>query len=138
MKFNFFIITVLILLFFSCGNDDDIEPYNPCEDEFLGIDGVSISNFSIQIFDEVDDKGYLITGLITNDNIEPVYGSTKFVFRENGGIITYGNSNAASSTTCLNIDAESTCNFEWRLTLFEYEYETLDYDIEFLCFYYAN
>ncbi len=135
MKFKSFILTLLILSFFSCGNDDNIDAYNPCDNESLGIEGVTISNFSIQPFNEGDEKGYLITGIITNDNSESVSGNTNFVFRENGRIITYGNGNAASSTTCLDIEAESTCDFEWRKTL--YDNETLDNNIEFLCFYYS-
>lgn len=137
MKFNYFIITVLILSFFSCGNDDDTTSFNPCDDiSSFGIEGVTLSDFSIQIFNNADEKGYLITGVITNDNTESISGSTKFIFRENGEIIIYGNLNAASSTTCLTIEAESICNFEWRKTL--YDNQTLDEDIEFLCFYYSN
>lgn len=135
MKFYFIILTLLILPFFSCGNDDDIDAYNPCKNESFGTEGVTISNFSIQVFNNVDEKGYLITATITNDNVESVSGGASFVFLENGGIITYGNRNGASSTTCLDIEAESTCEFEWRKTL--YDSETLDNNIEFLCSYYS-
>ena len=121
----------------SCGNDDDNNSNNPCElNPFPGVNGVTQSDFLIQTFNEPDEKGYIITSTIMNENPESVSGSPSFVLRENGEIITYGTSNSASSTSCLNIDAESSCDLEFRIYLLENE--NIDSNIDFLCFYYFD
>lgn len=136
MKLNFFGGCFIILMLLSCGNDDDNNFNNPCDPiYFTKVEGVSESNFNIQVFNDVDEKGYLISALITNDNIQAVSGSPSFVFRENGENITYSTSNAASSTSCLTIDAESSCYFEFRIYLDQSKY--VDNNISLLCFYYS-
>ena len=137
MKLKNSLIFLLTLTAFCCGNDDDSNSNNPCElNPFPGVSGVTQSGFLIQTFDEPDEKGYIITATITNDNPESVSGSPSFVFRENGEITTYGTSNSASATSCLNIDAESSCELEFRIYLLENE--NIDSNIDFLCFYYFD
>ena len=138
MRFKDLLIIFLILTFISCGNDNDNNnSTNPCElNPFPGVNGVTQSNFMIQTFNESNEKGYLITATITNENLESVSGSPSFVFRENGEIITYSTSNTASPTSCVNIDAESDCEFEFRVFLTQNE--NVDNNIEFLCFYYFD
>ncbi|APX99910.1 hypothetical protein [Lacinutrix venerupis] len=137
MKLKTFFSSLIILTLLSCGNDDDNNSSNPCDlNPFPGVNGVTQSDFLIQTFNEPDEKGYLISATITNDNLESVSGKPSFVFRENGEIITYSTSNIASSTSCLNIDAESTCDFEFRVYLSQNE--NIDNNIEFLCFYYFD
>lgn len=121
----------------NCGSDDDNNQITPCNlNPFPGIQGVTQSNFQIQAFDQPDAKGYIISAIITNDNLEPVSGKPSFVFRENGEIITYSTINTASSTSCLDIDPESTCDFEF--TVYLSQNENIDNTIEFLCFYYFD
>jgi hypothetical protein len=135
MKLKYFFSTLIIFTLLSCGNDDDNNSNNPCDlNPFPGVNGVTQSGFLIQTFNEPNDKGYLISATITNDNLEAVSGKPSFVFRENGEIITYSTSNSASSTSCLNIDAESNCDFEFRVYLSQNE--NIDSHIELLCFYY--
>ena len=138
MKIKNSLILLLTLIIISCGNDDDNgNSTNPCElNPFPGVNGVTQSNFMIEAFNEPDEKGYLITATITNENLESVSGSPSFVFRENGEIITYSTSNTASTTSCVNIDAESNCDFEFRIYLTQNE--NIDNNIEFLCFYYFD
>ena len=137
MKLKIFFSSLIILTLLSCGNDDNNNSNNPCNlNPFPGVDGVTQSDFLIQTFNEPDEKGYLISATIANDNLESVSGKPSFVFRENGEIITYSTSNTASSTSCLNIDAESTCDFEFRVYLSQNE--NIDSNIEFLCFYYFD
>ena len=138
MKFKNSLILLLILTIISCGNDDDDNnSASPCElNPFPGVSGVTQSNFMIETFDELDEKGYLITSTVANDNFEAVSGSPSFVFRENGEIITYSTSNTASTTSCVNIDAESNCDFEFRIYLSQDE--NIDNNIQFLCFYYFD
>ncbi|WGD33981.1 hypothetical protein [Olleya sp. YS] len=139
MKLKTFFSSLLILTLISCGNDDndDNNSNNPCNlNPFPGIDGVTQSGFQILTFNEPDEKGYLISTTITNENLVSVSGKPSFVFRENGEIITYSTSNTTSSTSCLNIDPESTCDFEFRVYLSEND--NVDSNIELLCFYYFN
>lgn len=137
MKLKKLLSRLLILIVLSCGNSDDDNSSNPCElSPFPGVSGVIQSNFMIDTFNESGDKGYLISATIINDNLQSVSGKPSFVFRENGEIITYSTSNSASSTSCLNIDADSTCDFEFRVYLSEDE--NIDNNIEFLCFYYFD
>lgn len=138
MKFKNLLTLLLILTVISCGNDDDNNnSANPCElNPFPGVNGVTESNFMIEPFNEPDEKGYLITATITNENLESVSGSPSFVFRENGEVITYSTSNTASPTSCVNIDAESECDFEFRVFLTQNE--NVDNNIQFLCFYYFD
>jgi len=136
MKLIFFCSCLITLLLLSCGNDEDNNSNNPCDPiYFTPVEGVSESNFVIQAFNEPDERGYLITALITNDNIQSVSGSPSFVFRENGENITYSTSNTASSTSCLTIEAESSCDFEFRI-YFD-QTRNVDNNISFLCFYYS-
>ncbi|WP_299365912.1 hypothetical protein [Winogradskyella sp.] len=139
MRLKNVLVFLLILTFIGCENDDNNNnnnnSTNACElDPFPGVSGVTQSNFMVQTFNEPDEKGYFITATITNDNLESVSGSPSFVFRENGEIKTYSTSNTASSTSCVNIDAESTCDFEFRVYLSQNE--NIDDNIQFLCFYY--
>tara|TARA_R110000868_G_scaffold298188_1_gene558427 strand:- start:119 stop:535 length:417 start_codon:yes stop_codon:yes gene_type:complete len=137
MKLKTFLSSLLILTLLSCGNNDDNNSNNPCElNPFPGVNGVTQSNFLIQTFNEPDEKGYLISATITNNNLESVSGEPSFVFRENGEIITFSTSNTASSTSCLNIDAESSCEFEFKMYLTANQ--NIDSNIEFLCFYYFD
>ncbi len=131
------LFSLILLTLFSCGNDDDNNSVNPCElSPFPGVDGVTQSEFMIQTFNEPDEKGYIVSATITNNNFESVSGKPSFVFRENGEIITYSTSNTAFSTTCLNIEAESSCDFEFRIYLSLNE--NIDSNIDFLCFYYFD
>ena len=137
MKLKTFFSSLIILILLSCGNDDDNNSNNPCDlNTFSGVKGVTLSNFLIQTFGEPDKLGYLITATITNDNLESVSGSPSFMFRENGEIITYGTLNTTSTTSCLNIDAKSSCDFEYRIYFIDNE--NIDSNIEFLCFYYSD
>lgn len=137
MKLKTFLCSLLSLTLLSCGNNDDGYSNNPCElNPSLGINGVTQSDFSIQISHQPDEKGYLISATITNNNPESVSGKPSFVFRENGKIITFSTSNTASSASCLNIDAESSCEFELKIYLIYNQ--NIDPNIEFLCFYYRD
>ncbi len=135
---NLFFSLVLLLTTLGCGNDDNaIDLFNPCIETLSGWEDIILSDFSIQVIDEPDNRGYLITATITNNSQESRNGFPHFVFRANRIFSTYSTSNSASASSCLDIEASSSCNFSTAFTFFDQE-ENIDPNPEFLCFYYSK
>ncbi len=138
--FNFLMVAVITFTFVSCNDSDDdsnSEAFNACLVEpFPGVANVTASNFQVSLFDMPDERGYFISATLTNANDYAVSGEPTFVLRENGSISNYSTINTASAFSCLDIDANSSCDFE--LNIYLLQSEVIDPNISLLCFYYFD
>ena len=122
---------------FSCGSDDDESEEICNQTSSYGQAGVSQTGFQIESLTITGNRGYLITASIINVNQESVSGIPSFVLKINGLTTTYATTNNASSTSCLDIIPDSSCDFELMVEIHD-EDEFIDPNPEFLCFYYGR
>lgn len=134
---HFFFSSILLISMLGCDIDDNNDStFDPCKEPLPGIAGVTQSDLLIEAINEPGNRGYLITATIANDTQESVDGFPSFVLRINGVFSTFKTLNSASASSCLSIEASSSCSYSTMFALIDQD-GALDSNPEFLCFYYS-